>query len=165
MKLSLNIDGAEQVFKSLEDAAKKYPAAGAAAVYEEAMDVMSASVKLCPVDKGRLRSTAYVEPPRVSANPEARLGYGTDYGIYVHERTELHHEVGQAKFLEVPLQAARRGYTERVGKRLKKHAEAGTGFGIPSKRVKIETSEQRSQRQERNRALAKAARASSKRKG
>ena len=38
------------------------------------------------------------------------MGYERDvlpenaYSVYVHERTELHHDVGQAKFLETALQ-------------------------------------------------------------
>lgn len=32
-----------------------------------------------------------------------RVGYTAAYAIYVHERTELYHKVGQAKFLEQPM--------------------------------------------------------------
>lgn len=31
-----------------------------------------------------------------------RVGYGTNYGLFVHEDLSAHHRVGQAKFLEMP---------------------------------------------------------------
>ena len=34
--------------------------------------------------------------------PSVVVGFTQNYAIYVHERTDLHHPVGQAKFLEQP---------------------------------------------------------------
>ncbi len=34
---------------------------------------------------------------------EIRIGYTAEYAVPVHERTDLHHEHGQAKFLEQPI--------------------------------------------------------------
>ena len=48
------------------------------------------------------------------------LGYGTDYAVYVHERTELHHDVGEAKFLEKAVQAHLAGMANRVGARVRR---------------------------------------------
>lgn len=56
--------------------------------------------ELVPVDTGALRNSIRVEERDngyavVAGGPEA------PYAIYVHERLDLHHEVGQAKFIEV----------------------------------------------------------------
>lgn len=39
-----------------------------------------------------------LKKPKVSLN----VGYTQSYAVYVHERLDVHHPVGQAKFLEQP---------------------------------------------------------------
>ena len=63
-------------------------------------EIMADSVRRTPVDTGRLRSTAYVAPPRLAGDWTVELGYGTNYAVAVHERTEASHSTGEAKFLE-----------------------------------------------------------------
>lgn len=42
------------------------------------------------------------------------LGYDTDYAVPVHEILHVHHPVGQAKYLEVPLMQAVAGMDARL---------------------------------------------------
>ncbi|WP_336214385.1 HK97 gp10 family phage protein [Nonomuraea sp. LPB2021202275-12-8] len=56
------------------------------------------AVELTPKDRGHLRASA-----EVSVDPaalEAAISYNVPYAVYVHERLELRHKVGEAKFLE-----------------------------------------------------------------
>lgn len=125
----MKIKGAAEVMRELEKLAKKYPKATAAALYEEGLAIESESAKLVPVDTGRLRATHYTAPPRDDGNKiKVEVGYGTDYALYVHERMKARHKVGQAKYLEVPFKASRRGYAGRVASRIKKHVERGISF-------------------------------------
>ncbi len=75
-------------------------------------EVQRYSVTLTPVDTGDLRGSSYTGEPESNNNSglKVEVGYERDvlpenaYSVYVHERTELHHDVGQAKFLETALQ-------------------------------------------------------------
>lgn len=70
--------------------------------------VKGESMRLTPVDTGNLRNSAYTDPIGTDDNPGVEIGYQAAYAVYVHERTELHHEVGQAKFLETALKKSAR---------------------------------------------------------
>jgi hypothetical protein len=51
---------------------------------------------------------------------EVEVGYEAYYAIYVHERLELHHPKGQAKFLERAFLEAEKEYVAEVTKMIKK---------------------------------------------
>lgn len=84
--------------------------------------------ELCPVDKGTLRGSGFTLTaslsnlgPDASPTAEARalvrttpsevtavVGFGgpsAPYALVQHERTDFHHTVGQAKYLETPVKA------------------------------------------------------------
>jgi len=67
-------------------------------------DLQQKSVDITPVDTGALRASAFTEADRQGKNPSVIVGFEEEYAIYVHENLEAHHPVGQAKFLEQPLQ-------------------------------------------------------------
>lgn len=67
-------------------------------------DLQQKAQDLTPVDTGALRSSAFTEADRQGKNPGVVVGFEEEYAIYVHENLEAHHPVGQAKFLEQPLQ-------------------------------------------------------------
>lgn len=98
-----------------------------AALYEEQLALDANMVKRIPVDFGRLRASHYAAPP-VEVSPGRIVGengVGTDYAIYVHERTELRHTTGEAKFLENALKARTPGFAERMAKRVKRNLQKG----------------------------------------
>jgi epoxyqueuosine reductase QueG len=68
-----------------------------------AKETRTYAIELTPKDRGILRASA-----EVSVDPaalEAAISYNTPYAVYVHERLELHHKVGEAKFLEKAIAA------------------------------------------------------------
>ena len=128
MKLRMKIRGDKELRARLMEYAKKYPEATAAALYQEGFGVMRVSQRKVPVDTGRLRATGYVAPPQEGrGGVYVELGYGTTYGIYVHERTELKHKVGEAKFLQKALQERSSGYFRRLAAKVKRNVTAGVG--------------------------------------
>lgn len=60
------------------------------------------SRKICPIDTGDLRSSAYSNVVRKSKRVlDALVGYRTAYAIFVHENLDASHASGtRAKFLE-----------------------------------------------------------------
>jgi hypothetical protein len=78
------------------------------AIGRESERLMTMAKMLTPVDTGALRSSGRVEGPiNVSSHGATFvLAYGgvaLDYALRVHEDLQMHHDVGQAKFLETPV--------------------------------------------------------------
>lgn len=129
--MGIRIRGARELKRNLRRYTRRAPGALGAALYQEAEAIMAESKKQVPVDTGRLRSTGYVAAPVfVRRSPRVEMGYGTDYAVYVHERTELHHTVGKAKYLEDPLKAATRGFVRRLAARTRQNLERGLSLPI-----------------------------------
>ena len=62
-------------------------------------EIQSLSQTRCPVDTGTLRGSARL----VRESNKVSVGYGgaaASYSIEQHENLQIHHRVGQAKFLE-----------------------------------------------------------------
>lgn len=128
------IVGLDKVEKNLKKVQKTHPDALAAALYQEGFSIMAESQKKVPVDTGRLRSTGYVAPPQEGEDsPTVEIGYGTDYGIYVHERTEVRHTTGEAKFLEKAVNEAMQGFGRRLLGRTQQNIERGVGVRAVSR--------------------------------
>lgn len=131
MKFEAKIEGVDDVARNIRKLAAEYPAAVGASLFEEGQAIQAASQQLVPVDTGRLRASAYTNPPREGSDgPEVTVGYGTTYALPVHERVEAYHATGQAKFLEAAFNANMRGFLSRLSERIKYHVERGTDFGI-----------------------------------
>ena len=99
----------------------------------EAEIIMAKSKDLVPVDTGALRSSGHVRKPRtVGDYLVVELGYGgvaVGYAIPVHERLDVHHPVGQAKYLEIPFKAAQPGLATRVMVRARMSGTVGAAGG------------------------------------
>jgi len=79
-------------------------------------EVIAQATRLTPIETGELRARTFIDTPKSDDNgkhsvyfgyekngdmfPKTPEGTGNLYSVYVHERTELHHPVGQSKFLE-----------------------------------------------------------------
>ena len=124
--MAIKLKGAARVEKNLKKAAVSYTQAMSAAIYQKGLEVLAGSVRLVPVDTGRLRSTHYVTIP--SSRGVVEMGYGTDYAVPVHERTDVRHTTGQAKFLEQPVNAARSGYAADVARKAQNNFKSGVGL-------------------------------------
>lgn len=87
-----------------------------AVVVEEAEKVATAAKILTPVDTGTLRSTGVVLYKIKAASIVATVVFGgpaAPYALAVHERLDIHHTTGQAKFLETAFEQARPRIMER----------------------------------------------------
>ena len=124
LKMTTKLTGAAELRRELRRLSKAYPDALKMGLLEEAYRIEAASVALVPVDFGRLQGTHYVSPPEEKGDDvTVEIGYGTDYAVYVHERTELQHRPPtQAKFLQQPLEAARSGFFARLAARIRARA-------------------------------------------
>ena len=111
----LDIEGIDIVSKNLESKLVEVKLVLKDEIYRMGQHLRSESVKQCPVNTGRLRASATVTPVKEEGDTfYVEVGYGTDYAIYVHERTELRHKVGKAKFLEDPLKENANNYKEWI---------------------------------------------------
>ena len=120
--------GDKALVKALEALDDKGRAAVAAALYIEGHGVDADMVPRIPVDTGRLRSTHYVAPPTIEGSLiTVEVGVGTDYAVAVHERTEVGHKVGEAKFLEKALVARLPGMGQRIGQLIWRAIETKSG--------------------------------------
>ena len=123
--------GRKQVQRNLARARKAFRRSLGAALYHEGSALLAQSLKLVPVDTGRLRSTGYVSPPEDEVGGVfVEVGYGTDYAVRQHEDSSLRHRVGQAKFLQQPFEESERGMLMRLQADMRRIASVGGGFGL-----------------------------------
>lgn len=119
----------------------KVVAALSGELYAEGQGILTQSRELCPVDTGALRASGYVSVPvrqgqylvmeigygGVAAQVNPKTGQSTDgYALIVHENLEAFHPVGQAKYLEVPFNAARPGMSNRLVNGTRARLRGGT---------------------------------------
>lgn len=125
--LNLKIKGLKQIRKRLKTADDTYRGALATAIYQKGQSIMTDSKKECPVYKGFLRGSGYVNPNAGSpTRPATEIGYGKEYGPYVHEIRGLNHPVGKDHFLSDPLDAHKSGYTRWIQKKTRENLSSGT---------------------------------------
>lgn len=87
-------------------AMEKLLAGARAGIADAAADVLSRSNDLAPQESGQLVGSGQVSVD----GDDAAITYDTPYAVIQHEKTELRHDDGQAKFLETALL----GDTERT---------------------------------------------------
>ena len=123
MKFEVKLENVKEVEQEIRKYALKFPEKIKPILYEEAQEIMSESKKQCPVDTGALRASGYVnEPEETKEGIYVQMGYGgpsAPYAIYVHERLDLHHRVGKAKFLEDPVKDRAPQLPRRIASKLK----------------------------------------------
>lgn len=89
-------------------------------LWEEGQRIMNESVRICPIDTGRLRASRYVNPvSRENERFVLEMGYSADYALYVHEDLEAQHRPPtQAKYLEQPIRENLPDMQRRILERL-----------------------------------------------
>lgn len=120
--ISAKVTGFKQIMAAAKRAGERHEKALANAVYKESLEIMRQSKEIVPVDTGELSRSAHVDRPRKGAfGWFVRIGYGKRYAFKQHEDLSIRHKKGQtAKYLEYPLNAARKGWIKRVKARAKK---------------------------------------------
>ena len=128
----LVVKGTHQVMKNLKKLAASNTTIVGQAIYTEAELIMTASKRIVPVDKNPLRASGFVEQPKWKGKTvTVEMGYNTEYALFQHEdlhwdriakkavKMKLKHRGrGEAKYLEKPLNAAAKGLSSRITKRL-----------------------------------------------
>jgi hypothetical protein len=102
MQLSWDIKGGAALKKKLKsiDTVKVRPKVSKALLAAGEI-VVAAAKKRTPVDTGALRANVNMTPYNItSEGGNLNIAYLQEYAPYVHERLELRHRVGEAKFLE-----------------------------------------------------------------
>jgi hypothetical protein len=112
----------------VQAAGKAYVSAAYGSLYRFGERIMTISKQRdCPVNHGTLRSTGHVELPTKTGNVIiVRLAYGgpaAPYATFVHERLHVHHPVGRAKYLEIPVMEGARVMRDFLAAEIK--AEVG----------------------------------------
>ncbi len=94
------LEGLQKVQQNLNEEIDKIKNKTADGINKSALVVERGSKKRTPVDTGNLKNAHYTESMQTSKGPGAEIGNTAEYAIHVHERLELNHPVGEAKFLE-----------------------------------------------------------------
>lgn len=114
----MSVTGIAEVQEGLRKLAEISKEATAKALAEEALKIEAASADLVPVDTGALRGSHVVDIS--DGGLTAKVGYGKDYALAVHEILDSHHPVGEAKYLEKPFRAALPGLVDRVAAKVER---------------------------------------------
>lgn len=122
------IDGDQTLIANLEVYKKNMTGSVADGLRKFGGRVEAESTKRCPVDTGELRSRVFNEGPLRDGDTYVQVvGYekfgatweqGRPYAVPVHERTNVHHPVGEAKFLQNAVNALSREYATYLQKLL-----------------------------------------------
>lgn len=106
-----NLTGQEQVARNMKAAIERMQQGAKAGAYQAAGNIITEAKERCPVDVGTLAGSGYAGQPTIEGSiltvPMGFGGPAEDYAIVQHEKLELHHAKGEAKFLERALDSQR----------------------------------------------------------
>lgn len=86
--------------RAFEEYEKALPKQFETAMRKGAMYVKREAQRLTPVDTGRLKKSARIGQRNSGFETIVHVSFNTHYAVYVHERVDILHRNGQAKFLE-----------------------------------------------------------------
>lgn len=118
--MATKVHGEAALRRKLKKLEKQVPDALVKALFEEAMGIFTESQEQVPVDTGRLQDSGVVG--RLQNQLGVVVAYGTNYALPVHERTEVPHLTGKAKYLEDPFNEAQKGMQRRLISRTRRLA-------------------------------------------
>lgn len=127
----MNLEGADRLnrlFRRAEESGKSK--VFDRALFDVANTVLNESKRIVPVDKGTLKSSGRVEPPKRDASGvEVQITYGGDarpYARRVHEDMKARHKDGKtAKYLEKPVMAYQDKFVRIVLERFATYLKRG----------------------------------------
>jgi len=110
------------VTKNLKKLERKNPRSVATALYQEGLELMAESMRRTPVETGTLQKTHRTALPKWRG-PFVEVaipagGSKAPYAVPVHERLDVFHNPGQAKFLESTILESAPHLLARIGERL-----------------------------------------------
>ncbi len=99
--MSKDIEGLDEALNDLKNLFGKSPVALEKSLTKVSNHILAEAIQICPVETGTLRRSGKVTNLKTTfLEVSNEIRFDTDYAVYVHERLDLHHPVGQAKFLE-----------------------------------------------------------------
>lgn len=128
-KKKTRITGDAKVKARLRHITKTAPEAALIGIFAFGEAILADATERCPVDTGRLRTSGYCAPPRRAGRNRIEVGFGTDYAVPVHERTDVSHDKGEPKFLTKAVANQLPQALEIIARNAEKHIERG---GQPS---------------------------------
>jgi hypothetical protein len=117
----LRLTGLNEIRQTLRRIAKEMPDVIVKAMTQEGNIELTEMRRRTPVEFGPLRASLSMTVKREGSRISIEFGAGgpsAPYAIYVHERTELHHRIGEAKFIERPLKESGPHFSERIARRI-----------------------------------------------
>lgn len=142
----VNVSGDKRLIANLKALGARAPVAVEGGLFEWAETVVGDAKELAPVDLGNLRESGFVltetlrslgtqAGPSGEAQSMAKnvageirgvMGFGgpaIPYALIQHERTDFHHTVGQAKYLQDPAQRLALRLATTVAARLQREVD------------------------------------------
>ncbi len=98
--MTVKVTGAKSIIKNLDRATRIIENATIRGTTDVVLTLRKDSQSLTPVDTGALRSNVSSDVKKFGKILVGIVSYFMKYAVYVHERTDLRHTVGKAKFLE-----------------------------------------------------------------
>ena len=86
--------------------------AGLKQIHQEAELILTATIPRTPIDEGPLRGSGHVSDVKGGSV----IGFSTPYAVKQHEDTSLHHDEGEAKFLEKTMDERQSSAVANIGK-------------------------------------------------
>ncbi len=106
MARQVAISGFDNVLRNLNKEVMSIKGRSRAGMHEVALTIKNTALPLTPHDTGNLRGSWFSNVIQQGDNIGVEVGFGegATYAVFVHERTELHHDPPtQSKFLEEAL--------------------------------------------------------------
>jgi hypothetical protein len=135
VKVKIEVERLKEEQQKLRNLTDGFPSEVEKILYQEAWRVMGKSIKIAPIDTGRLRASARVDiPERNGDEISVRLSYNTDYARYVHDRNVGGMPVNyrapgtRSLFLIDPLIENIEEMSERITRRLEKVVVENVGY-------------------------------------
>ena len=128
----LKVTGVHQVGKALRQLAMSVPIDAARALNVVAEETMTNAKERTPVGTGTLKRSGKVHEYATARRLSAGLSFGTEYAVYVHERMNVSHPNGEAKFLENAVKFTALYFEQRIANEINLSKAGGSGIGAGS---------------------------------
>ena len=126
---TFTVTGLGEVSAALRQLAAQVPIEAARALNVVAEETMTEAKIRTPVETGNLRRSGKVHQYAKPYDLSADLSFGTEYAVYVHERVNVRHKTGEAKFLENAIKFTALSFEERIANEINLGPSAGSGTG------------------------------------
>lgn len=100
IQLGIRVKGADEAAKALESLGTEYQARLGAGLLKAGLKLQREAQLRVPVDTGNLKASAETRLKRAGKKSSATVIFTANYALFVHERLDIAHQVGEAKYLE-----------------------------------------------------------------